>query len=158
MYSCVHSSNTSLLVFSLVIKVFFNTAAVNKEYNSSRTRNTIPRLSLEWHSDSSVTERAHSEHSTAVGDAIELPADGGQCDWHSWHLGTGSTEQQHLALHWLKGTGEQNVLLISLLFGLSALPVLKAIKEQISSQRERRWKGPVFWIMSKHKCEKERYL
>lgn len=72
---------------------------MNKEYNSSQTRNTIPRRSPEWHSDGSVTERAHSVQSAAVGDAIELPADGGQCDWHSWHLGTGSSVQQHLALH-----------------------------------------------------------
>lgn len=60
MYSCVHSSNTTILVFSLVIKDFFYTAAVNKEYNSAQTWNTIPSLSLEWHSDFTVTERTHS--------------------------------------------------------------------------------------------------
>lgn len=47
MYSCVHSSNTTLLVFSLEIKDFFYTAAVNKEYNSTQSGNTIPRVSLE---------------------------------------------------------------------------------------------------------------
>lgn len=36
------------------------------------------------------------------------------------------------------GTGERSVFLTSPFFLLSALPVLKAIKEQISSQREGR--------------------
>lgn len=61
---------------------------MNKEYNSTQTWNTIPSLSLECHSDFTVTEQTHS-----VGvrggwrDGIKLPADGGQCDWHSWHHG-----------------------------------------------------------------------
>lgn len=103
MYSYVHSSNTTLLLFSVVIKdfFFFNTAAVNKEYNSTQTGNTIPSRSLEWHSDSTVTERAHS-----VGvcggwrDGIKLPADGGQCDWHSWHLGTAAVCRSTRLLEW----------------------------------------------------------
>lgn len=115
---------------------------MNKEYNSTQTRNTIPSLSLECHSDFTVTERTHS-----VGvrggwrDGIKLPADGGQCDWHSWHLGTAA---QAAALSAAKdvstegGTGERERSSHFSFFLLSALPVLKAIKEQISSQREGR--------------------
>lgn len=83
-------------------------------------------------------------------DSIELPADGGQCDWHSWHLGTAAAAaaRQHSApqrMRRLKGDewggegdcGAKRFSHFCLLL-LSALPVLKAIKEQISSQREGR--------------------
>lgn len=55
---------------------------MNSEHNSS--------LSLESHSDFNVTERAHSagKYAAVSRDCIKLPTDGGQCDWHSWHLGT----------------------------------------------------------------------
>lgn len=163
MYSYVHSSNTTLWLFSVVIKDFFYTAAVNKEYNSTETRNTIPSRSLEWHSDSTVTERAHSVRVCGGWrDGIKLPADGGQCDWHSWHLGTAAVCRGTRLLErcvnwsgdWGWGDGERTVFFFtSPFFILSVLPVLKAIKEQISSQREGRWKGPLFWNVSKLKCE-----
>lgn len=115
MYSYVHSSNTTLWLFSVVIKeFFFYTAAVNKEYNSTETRNTIPSWSLEWHSDSTVTERAHSLRVCGGWrDGIELPADGGQCDWHSWHLGTvavcRSTRLLKWCVDWSGGLGRGSV-------------------------------------------------